>query len=79
MNLRHEWFQEELRKSEESLKHRPLDDEYSFLQAVSSGDMDFVEKNCRENAFINPDGMGILSTNPLTNIKYHSVVQMNNL
>ncbi len=44
MNLRHEWFQEELRKSEESLKHRPLDDEYSFLQAVSSGDMDFVEK-----------------------------------
>ena len=74
MNLRQEWFQEELQKSEESLKHRPLDDEYSFLQAVSSGDLDFVEKNCRENAFINPNGMGILSTNPLTNIKYHFVV-----
>ena len=74
MNLRNEWFQEELQKSEESLSHRPLEEEYSFYQAVSSGDTDFVQKNCQENAFTNPDGMGILSTNPLTNIKYHFVV-----
>lgn len=74
MNLRSEWFQEELQKSEESLSHRPLEEEYSFYQAVSSGDIDFVEKNCRENTFTNPEGMGILSTNPLTNIKYHFVV-----
>lgn len=74
MNLRNEWYQEELQKNEESLSHRPLEEEYSFYQAVSSGDMDFVQKNCRENAFTNPDGMGILSTNPLTNIKYHFVV-----
>lgn len=73
MNLRAEWFQEELRKSEESLSHRPLE-EYYFYQAVSSGDMDFVEKNCRENTFTNPEGMGILSTNSLTNLKYHFVV-----
>lgn len=74
MNLRAEWFQEELRKSEESLSHRPLEEEYYFYQAVSSGDMDFVEKNCRENTFTNPEGMGILSTNSLTNLKYHFVV-----
>lgn len=74
MNLRNEWFQEELEKSEESIPHRPLEEEYSFYQAVSSGDMNFVEKNCRENTFTNPDGMGILSTNPLTNLKYHFVV-----
>lgn len=74
MNLRNEWFQSELQKSEESVPHRPLEEEYSFYQAVSSGDMDFVEKNCRENTFTNPEGMGILSTNPLTNIKYHFVV-----
>lgn len=74
MNIRNEWFQSELQKSEESVPHRPLEEEYSFYQAVSSGDMDFVEKNCRENTFTNPEGMGILSTNPLTNIKYHFVV-----
>ena len=32
MNLRTEWFQEELRKSEESLSHRPLEEEDSFYQ-----------------------------------------------
>ena len=74
MNLRNEWFHEELKKSEESLSHRPLEEEYYFYQAVSSGDVDFVQKNCQENSFTNPEGMGILSTNPLTNIKYHFVV-----
>lgn len=74
MNLRNEWFQSELQKSEESIPHRPLEEEYTFYQAVSSGDMDFVQKNCRENTFTNPEGMGILSANPLTNIKYHFVV-----
>lgn len=74
MNLRNEWFQEELKRSEESIPHRPLEEEYSFYQAVSSGDIDFVEKNCKENTFTKPEGMGILSTNPLTNLKYHFVV-----
>lgn len=74
MNIRNEWFQSELQNSEESISHRPLEEEYSFYQAVSSGDIDFVEQNCRENTFTNPDGMGILSTNALTNMKYHFVV-----
>lgn len=74
MNLQNEWFQSELQKSEESVPHRPLEEEYSFYQAVTSGDTDFVQKNCRENIFTNPEGMGILSANSLTNIKYHFVV-----
>ncbi|MDE7427928.1 MAG: AraC family transcriptional regulator [Lachnospiraceae bacterium] len=74
MMIRDEWFQSELQKSEEDISHRPLEEEYSFYQAVSDGDIDFVQNNCRENTFTNPDGMGILSTNALTNIKYHFVV-----
>ena len=54
MNLRNEWFQSELQKSEESVSHRPLEEEYSFYQAVTSGDIDRVQKNCRENIFTNP-------------------------
>lgn len=74
IDLKKEWCQQELKKSEEDLKHRPLEEEYTFYQAVSSGDMDFVQENCNQGAFSNPDGMGLLSTNPLTNIKYHFVI-----
>ena len=74
MNLRKEWYQQELDISEESLTHRPLEEEYSFYSAVSSGDIAFVQENCKKSAFVNPDGMGILSLTPLTNIKYHFVI-----
>lgn len=74
MNLKKEWYLQELNTSEEADAHRPLEEEYSFYQAVSSGDMDYVSENCKQGAFANPDGMGILSSNPLTNIKYHFVI-----
>lgn len=74
MNLRKEWYEQELQKTEEAITHRPLEEEYSFYHAVSSGDMDFVQENCRQDTFTNPDGMGILSTNYLTNLKYHFVI-----
>lgn len=74
MNFKKEWYQQELINSEESLTHRPMEEEYTFYQAVSSGDMDFVQENCKQDSFTNPDGMGILSTKPLTNMKYHFVI-----
>lgn len=74
MNLRKEWYRQELNPEEEPIIHRPLEEEYYFYRAVSSGDIDVVQKNCMKNDFINPEGAGILSTNPLTNIRYHFVV-----
>ena len=74
MNLRNEWYRQEMKIGEESIVHRPLEEENFFYQAVSSGDMDVVQKNCMDNTFVNLEGAGILSTNPLTNIKYHFVV-----
>ena len=74
MNLRKEWYQQELQNSEEAMAHRPLEEEYSFYHAVSSGDMDFVQENWRQDTFTNTEGMGILSTNRLTNLKYHFVI-----
>lgn len=74
MDVRNEWYRQELKTGEESIIHRPLEEENIFYQAVSSGDIDVVQKNCVRDAFINPDGVGILSTNPLTNIRYHFVV-----
>ncbi len=74
MNLQKEWNQQELRNVEESLAHRPSEEEYTFYNAVSSGDINYVQENCLKNVFANPDGMGLLSTNPLTNIRYHFVI-----
>lgn len=74
MNLQREWYMKELKMSEEDNPHRPLEVEYSFYNAVSSGDMDYVRKNIKEGDFKNPEGMGVLSRNALTNLKYHFVV-----
>ena len=61
-------------KNEEAIAHSSLEEEYSFYHAVSSGDMDFVQENCKQDTFTKLEGMGILSTNDLTNLKYHFVI-----
>lgn len=74
MSLSEEWVNTELSNSEFEVLHRAPDVEYSFYNSVKTGDMDAVIENCKQDAFINLEGAGILSQNPLTNIKYHFVV-----
>ena len=69
-----EWFHTELENSELETQHRSPNIEYSFYNAVKTGDMDAVIQNCKQDAFIDLKGTGVLSRNPLTNIKYHFVV-----
>ena len=73
-NLRNEWYKRELSDSESETYHRPMEEEYSFYTAVKNGDMEFVRKNLNQGDFTNPEGMGVLSKNALTNLKYHFVV-----
>ena len=61
-------------ENEFEIFHRSPSIEYSFYNAVKSGDMETVLKNCTEDAFINLDGSGVLSHNSVTNIKYHFVI-----
>jgi len=51
--------------------HRELRKEYEFYNAVKSGDIEYVRKNCENNEFGDPRGMGVLSKNQLVNKKYH--------
>ncbi|MDO5520854.1 MAG: helix-turn-helix domain-containing protein [bacterium] len=74
MSLQKDWCYKELMANEASANHRPMEDEYSFYHAVKTGDIKFVKKNLEERAFSNLDDMGILSMNPLTNMKYHFVI-----
>ena len=72
--LKNQWSKKEIEDSEYAIHHRALSEEYSFFEAVKDGNIEAVSKNLKEEAFTNPEGMGILSKNPLTNLKYHFVV-----
>lgn len=74
MNLSKEWYRSEFINHEMLEEHRIIETEFAFYDAIANGNIEFVEANCQENAFINPDGMGKLSENPLQNIRYHFVV-----
>jgi YesN/AraC family two-component response regulator len=55
-------------------KHRVIETEFTFYDAIADGNMEYLEENCKNNTFTNPDGMGKLSENPLQNLRYHFVV-----
>ncbi len=74
MNYDKEWNSAELIQREVTIAHRPPEDELLFYNAVKNGDIDFVTNNCLRHVFINPEGMGRLSENPLQNLKYHFVI-----
>lgn len=74
MAVSREWYDSELLISDEETLHRSPSVEYSFYNAVKTGDMETVVKNCADDAFLQLEGTGVLSRNPLTNLKYHFVV-----
>lgn len=74
MSISQDWITNELKDTEPEALHRSPSVEYSFYNAVRAGDMETVNKNCEEDSFLHLKGTGILSKNPLTNLKYHFVV-----
>lgn len=74
MNLLNEWHISEYAKAEEALIHQPIEKEYLFYKAVETGNVDYVEEDYRNNGFRDQSGKGILSRNPLRNIKNHFIV-----
>lgn len=74
MRLLQEWYVQETRDTEEEKFHRPLSDEQLFFHAVSAGDIDYVRQNCKEKKFIETEGVGLLSRDAVTNLKYHFVI-----
>ncbi len=74
MSLIKEWHVSELEKNEEEILHQPMEKEYLFYKAVESGNVDYIEEDFKNNGFKDQAGKGILSNNPLRNIKYHFIV-----
>lgn len=68
------WKPLEMDIERELVSHRNPGEEFQFYRAVAEGRIGDVQENCLRGAFENPDGVGRLSDNPLTNLRYHFVV-----
>lgn len=74
MDITKEWYKSEFLQHELLEPHRAIEHEFTFYDAIATGNIEMVKENCRSNAFTDPDGMGKLSEDKLQNIRYHFVV-----
>ena len=74
MNYRDEWLRFEAGNDGDEMAHRTPSEEFLFYRAVANGDVDAVKKNCEMEKFLDSEGVGVLSRNPVTNLKYHFVI-----
>lgn len=74
MSYKDEWLLFEAGDDIDEIEHRHPTEEFLFYRAVASGDVDAVKKNCEQGRFVESEGVGILSRNPVTNLKYHFVI-----
>ena len=68
------WKPIEIDEEREPACHREPGEEFLFYRAVAAGNIDAVQENCARGAFENTEGVGRLSENPVTNMRYHFVV-----
>ena len=59
---------------EQDFVHRQQNDELLFYSQVAGGDIEAIAENCRQNRFMDTEGVGVLSNDPVVNLKYHFVV-----
>ena len=74
MGYKNEWFLLEADDDIDEIEHREPTEEFLFYRAVATGDVETVKKNCEQGRFIEEEGVGILSRDPVVNLKYHFVI-----
>ena len=74
MRYQDKWLLLEAEDDIDEVEHRPPTEEILFFQAVTNGNVEEVRKNCEQERFLDSDGVGVLSRNPVTNLKYHFVI-----
>ena len=74
MSYQDEWILLEAQDEIDEVEHRQPTEEFLFYQAVTNGDLDAVRENCEQERFLDSEGVGVLSRNPVTNLKYHFVI-----
>ncbi|MCR4998228.1 MAG: helix-turn-helix transcriptional regulator [Lachnospiraceae bacterium] len=74
MEKGNQWENSQLFILDKEMLHRSQNDELLFYRQVASGDMEAIEENCRQHRFLETEGVGTLSKDPVLNLKYHFIV-----
>ena len=74
MAYKDEWLLLEADDDIDEMEHREPTEEFLFYRAVASGDVEQVKKNCEQGRFVEEEGVGVLSKDPVINLKYHFVI-----
>lgn len=74
MSYKDEWILLETADDIDEIEHREPIEEFLFYQAVAEGDIDKVRQNCEQDRFVEEKGVGVLSRDPVMNLKYHFVI-----
>lgn len=74
MKIEKEQIYHQYLQREKEFIRAPFQSEFEFYAAVRSGDVARVKQLCEENFEGKQEGWGLLSTNPLQNLKYHFAI-----
>ena len=74
MDYKDEWLLLEADDDIDEMEHREPTEEFLFYRAVASGDVEQVKKNCEQGRCMEEEGVGVLSKDPVINLKYHFVI-----
>ena len=61
-------------ENQDETSHRSTDEEIEYFHAVRNGNLDYIHKNIADHRFLDSNGVGRLSIDPVINLKYHMVV-----
>lgn len=73
MEYRKELAYREFLQRENNIFRAPYQPELEFYAVIQSGNMNKTKEMCRES-LLEKQGLGILSQNPLNNIRYHFII-----
>lgn len=66
-------LKEFLQDENESL-HSPYNEEFIFYTAVQTGNLKLVKQLCEQESLDKKKGLGMLSDNPIRNLRYHFII-----
>ena len=73
MDIKRELFYKEYIQREEEILRAPYNPELEFYSVIKSGNVTKVRELCSQ-PLLSKEGLGILSENPLQNMKFHFVI-----
>ena len=68
-----EFIYKEFLRKEENILRAPYNPELEFYSVIKSGDVKTAEQLCKDT-FTDKKGLGVLSKDPMQNLKYHFVI-----